>query len=96
VIKDIIWDYDKNDSYYDTMTSISSGPARHSEDDSYNNSEIIKNKIMNNEMPIMVDDIFTRHYYNNVISNPSNYTSFISAYDENGEFNPDPREWYTT
>jgi hypothetical protein len=96
VIKDIIWDYDKNDSYYDTMTSISSGPARHSEDDSYNNSEIIKNKIMNNEMPIMVDDSFTRHYYNNVISNPSNYTSFISAYDENGEFNPDPREWYTT
>lgn len=95
VIKDIIYDYDHNDNYHDTMISITSGAANVSEDVEFNDFETFKNKIMNDEIPIMVDSNFNRHYRGQVVSNLPYYNSFISCFDENGAFNPDPIEWYT-
>ena len=93
VMKDIIYDYDGNDNYYDTMTSRPSGGARVSNDENFT-AEAIRNKLMNNQMPVLIDSNFNRYFRSDIIgSNKPNFYPLLSCFDENGNFNPNLNEW---
>jgi len=93
VIKDIIYDYDGNNNYYDNAVSVSSGAATKSEDAAFNNAETFSARIMNNELPILVDNNFNRYYRSDVISNLTTFDPILGIFDESGAFNPNS-EWY--
>jgi hypothetical protein len=93
VLKDIIWDYDGNDNYYDTMTSRPSGGARVSNDENFS-QEAINDKIMNNQIPVLVDSNYNRFYRSDIIGdNKEKFKPLVSCYDENGYINVDINEW---
>lgn len=93
VIKDIIYDYDGNDNYYDNKVSVTSGAATSSEDAAFNNAETYSARIMNNELPILVDNNFNRYYRSDVVSNLNMFDPILGIFNESGTFSPDS-EWY--
>ena len=93
VMKDIIYDYDGNDNYYDTMTSMPSGGARMSNDQNFS-QDAIKTKITNDQMPVLIDSNFNRYHYSNIIGdNKANFKPLLSCFDTSGNFNPNLNEW---
>ena len=93
VLKDIIYDYDKNEEYYNTMTSLPSGGARMSSDPNWS-LDSIKSKLANDQMPILVDSNYNRFYRSDVLSEREKFKTLVSCYDEAGNFTPDLTEWY--
>lgn len=83
VMKDIIWDYDKNDDYYDNKVSqASSGPSQ-SNDDSINDRQKISEKIHNNQLPVLVDNNFNRFFKQDIINDKETFRSFLNLCNGN-------------
>jgi uncharacterized protein YqkB len=81
VMKDIIWDFDKNDSYYDNKVSEpSSGPSQ-SGDTTINSRAIISDKIENNQLPVLIDDNFNRFFKQDILADKNKFKPFLNLYN---------------
>ena len=81
VMKDIIWDFDKNDTYYDNKVSEpSSGPSQ-SGDETINSRTIIANKVENNQLPVLIDDNFNRFFKEDILADKNKFKPFLNLYN---------------
>jgi hypothetical protein len=81
VLKDLIYSYDKNVDYRDNMLSLPSSGPTNSNDAAINSRKIIYDKVINNELPLLVDtnfNIFTKEYVEN---NKNDFKKLLNVSD---------------
>jgi hypothetical protein len=93
VMKDIIYEYDGNEEYYNNMTSLPSGGARMSNDQNFN-LDSIKYKLENDQMPILIDSNYNRFYRSDVINDKAKFKPLVSCFDESGNFITNSPDWF--
>jgi hypothetical protein len=81
VLKDLIYSYDKNVDYRDNMISMPSAGPTNSNDSTINSRTIIYDKVINNELPLLVDtnfNSFTKEYVEN---NKNDFKKLLNVSD---------------
>jgi hypothetical protein len=87
VMKDIIYAFDHNQEYNDTMISKPSSGRSRSRDVKYNTNIAVMQKIKNNELPLIIDNNFKYFFYRDIINNRSSFEKVFNALN-NGEWLP--------
>jgi hypothetical protein len=81
VMKDIIFDYDGNQDYYDGMTSRPSAGPKSTQDGTINDYETIKNRISNSELPVLIDSNYNYFYKNDIQNDPEAFKKLLQPFD---------------